>query len=152
MTRKQLEGLKYCPDKRVREAVDSALSYCQRAADAEQQVRELQERIALKEQDYRILAIVHRDGTVELYAEQWMPVKFAYWPELGKSREDEAEEWALARLPPPYRTLYDSPERKRIGMATAKSCLTRGELSDVKAKLASIEAVKELERTRGGEA
>lgn len=147
LTRKQLEGLQNCPDKRVRAAVETALAHAQRADDAEKLVQTLNDRLTLKEQDYRILAMIQRDGTVELYAEQWMPVKFAYLPEINDT--DEAEDWALARLPPPYRTLYASPERKRIGMGTAKSCLTRGELSNVRAKLAAIEAVKELERTGG---
>lgn len=149
LTRKQLEGLRHCPDKRVQQVVETALAYSQRADDAEQQVRDLNDRIALKEQDYRILVTITKDGVVELYSEQWLPVKFVYLPDLGRGGEDEAEEWATRSLPLPYKTLYDSPERKRIGMGTAKSCLSRGELNDVKAKLAAVEALRELERTGG---
>lgn len=178
LTRKQLEGLRHCPDKRVQQVVETALalldqlkeadergvaaqvkaaSYARKCRDSlhrrtkeqAEQVRVLQERLALKELDYRILVTLTRDGVVTLYSEQNIPVKFVYLPDLGRGGEDEAEEWATRSLPLPYKTLYDSPERKRIGMGTAKSCLSRGELNDVKAKLAAVEALRELERTGG---
>jgi HEAT repeat protein len=145
MTRKQLEGLQHCPDKRVREAVASALAYSQRAEDAEAQVRELQERLAAKEQDCRILVILHRDGHVELWSKHKLPVKFAHWHDLGKGGDDEAEEYMRGRLPELYRSIYDSDEGKRIGAGSCKGCLSRGEFRYVQSQLAAIEAVKELE-------
>lgn len=148
MTRKQLEGLKHCPDKRVREAATAALSYAQRADDAEAQVRELQERLAAKEQSYRILVILHRDGTVEVWSECWLPVKFVHWHDLGKSREGEAEDYMRGRLPESYRSIYDSTG-KRIGRDTCKGCRSRAEFDYMKLQLETLRLVKELEA--GGE-
>lgn len=142
MTRKQLEGLKYCPDKRVREAVASALSYCQRADDAEQQVRELQERLAAVESDYRVLVVLHKDGWVEVCCGKKIPVKFAHVPELGRGREDEADTFAVSRLPVSYKEIYDA----KVAHNTCKGCLSREGYKLLKMDLEAIALVRAVEQ------
>lgn len=146
LTRKQLEGLRHCPDRRVSEAVATALAALQARDDAERRVQDLQDRIVLKENEYRILVILHKDGRVELWSKQWMPVKFAHWPDVGA---DEAEEYMRSRLPLQFKELYDV-DGKKIGVDSCKSCLSRGELRHVQSQLAEIQLWRDIEKELEG--
>lgn len=152
MTPKQLQGLQHCPDKRVSGAVAAALAAMERADALELRVRELEEEKAAAElaKEGRILIVLHRDGFVEVWAHDWMPVKVANMPDLGSGSEEEAEGYMLKRLPMPFRELYEK-HGKRIVAGSCKGCMDRTSFRLLQHEIAAVKALNALQETLSAE-
>lgn len=149
---RQLEGLRHCPDKRVQRAVAIAEKEMQRRDDAERKVRDLQEELAAKElaQDKRVLVVLQRDGTVEVWTKADIIVKFAHLHDLGRGNEEEAEAYMLKRLPVPYKEIYEV-SGKRVASDNCRGCLSREGFRLLEIEVATIRALNAIEEATGGQ-
>ncbi len=126
LTPQQIDGLHNAPRKITRQLAHTAATLHQRNDELAAQLRQAQEELAAAQlaAAQRILVILHRNGSVDLWAQHKQPVHFVCLNDLGRGREDEAENEMLGRLPLPYRELFTKAGNV-LASGTCRGCMDR---------------------------
>lgn len=148
MTLSQVAGYVNAPKRDLSRLALTAQRALLRADELELQVRQLQGRLAAMELESAAeVIVIHRDGLVEVFAEAYRRTKIVNRPDLGRNREDEADEWVLKRLPLSHRLLMQSTERLRVAVGHVSGCMDRYRFECLQADLDQLKAINELKES-----
>lgn len=124
MSQNQIVGLQNAPQRHVRRLASTALHFLQQVDELTAQVRQLQESRAESDKQQPVLIVLNRDGFVEVFARQWLPLHIVCRPDLGSVLEEEADKYVLDHCPWQYRELLATDVGKRIATGNTRCCLT----------------------------
>jgi hypothetical protein len=125
-TLKEVANFRHAPDRHTRRLALTAQRAMLKADLAEGAFWHCQDRLAEAQQtrEEPLLVVLHRDGFVGVWAEDWRPVKIACMPDFGRGREEEAEAYMISRLPMMHRELYEKTGRQIVA-GNCRGCMDR---------------------------
>ena len=149
MTLRQIEGYLNAPKRDMKRLAITARQALLRVDELSAEVRRLQEKIAgLELATSEEVIVIHKDGYVEVFAESPRKTKIVNRPDLGRDREEEADQWVLKRLPLSHRLMMESDKRVRVAVGSTV-CMDKYRFDHLQAEIETVKVLNQLGEASG---